>query len=133
MKYVLDTDTMIYFLKGRESVTHSILKHSLKELTTTIINQTELLFGAYHSSKREHNLTTVEGLLSNLHVIPFCNKSSHIFAEQKALLIKQGHIIPDMDLLIASIVLCHQGTLVTNNTKHFARIKKLKLENWCTP
>jgi len=43
-----------------------------------------------------------------------------------------GRIIEDMDILIASIVLANEGTLVTNNTAHFNRIKGLKLEHWIT-
>ena len=35
-----------------------------------------------------------------------------------------------MDLMIASIALNHQFTLVSNNTKHFQRVEKLDLENW---
>lgn len=34
------------------------------------------------------------------------------------------------DLLIAAIVKFHDGILVTNNLKEFARIKGLKIENW---
>lgn len=34
------------------------------------------------------------------------------------------------DLLIASIALAHEATLVTRNLKHFRQIPNLKLENW---
>jgi len=34
------------------------------------------------------------------------------------------------DVLIAGTVLAHQGVLVTNNTREFARVPKLKLDNW---
>ena len=34
------------------------------------------------------------------------------------------------DLLIASIALARQATLVTRNLKHFQRIPNLRLENW---
>jgi predicted nucleic acid-binding protein len=36
----------------------------------------------------------------------------------------------DMDLLIASICMANDLTLVSNNTRHFGRIAGLKLENW---
>ena len=41
-------------------------------------------------------------------------------------------MLADMDLMIASIVLANSGILVTNNVKHFERIKKLQFENWAT-
>ena len=68
--------------------------------------------------------------LNNMTILPFCEDSSYIFAEQKAVLKKGGNIIADLDLMIASIALNHKSILVTNNTKHFECIKKLKVENW---
>ena len=35
-----------------------------------------------------------------------------------------------MDLLIAATALTMNYRLVTNNTKHFSRIKGLEMENW---
>jgi len=52
------------------------------------------------------------------------------FGELKALLEKNGNIIDDMDLLIASTALVNNMILVTNNVKHFRNIKGLKIENW---
>ncbi len=45
MKYILDTDTLIYFLKGQANVVKSMADISSDQLATTIINHTELLFG----------------------------------------------------------------------------------------
>jgi tRNA(fMet)-specific endonuclease VapC len=38
--------------------------------------------------------------------------------------------VPDADLLIASVVLAADATLVTGNTRHFDRFSGLRLENW---
>ena len=130
MKYVLDTDTLIYFLKGYTNVVERVSNILPEEMTTTIINHSELLFGAFNSVKKKQNLEKIEDFLDKIHILPFCKESSRIFAEQKASLKKHGNIIADLDLMIASIVLRHQITLVTNNIKHFARIKFLKIENW---
>lgn len=131
MKYILDTDTLIYFLKGQTSVVEHISNIPLEEITTTIINHSELLFGAFNSVKKKQNLERIESFLEKINILQFCKKSSRIFAEQKAILKEQGNIIADMDLMIASIALKNQAILVTNNIKHFIRIKKIKLENWC--
>jgi tRNA(fMet)-specific endonuclease VapC len=130
MKYILDTDTLIDFLKGQANVVNQLASLSPNDVATTIINHTELLFGAFNSSQKQQNLTKIQSFLSTIPVLPFCNSSSYIFAEHKAQLKKQGNIIADLDLMIASIALQHRSILVTNNTKHFIRIKKLKLENW---
>ncbi|MFN8592295.1 MAG: hypothetical protein U0031_12620 [Thermomicrobiales bacterium] len=38
-----------------------------------------------------------------------------------------GHLIPDMDLLIAATAIQHDLTLVTRNRRHFARAPRLRL------
>lgn len=130
MKYILDTDTIIYYLKGIPNVVQQFESINLDLLNTSIITHAELLFGAFNSAHKKRNLDMMKAFLSKIPIIPFCENSSHIFAEQKSLLKNDGSIIADMDLMIASICLHNHMTLVTNNTKHFARISKLKIENW---
>ena len=43
---------------------------------------------------------------------------------------KDGEIIDDADLFIAACAVDINATLVTNNEKHFKRIKELKVQNW---
>lgn len=130
MNYMLDTDTLIYFLKGNESVVKSFAKTPLELLHTSIINHAELHFGAHNSAHKKNNLDLIERFLKKMTLLPFCQKSSCIFAEQKAILKKKGQIIADMDLMIASISVANHMTLVTNNVRHFDRIKDLKIANW---
>lgn len=130
MNFVLDTDTLIYFLKGKDSVVENLAKQAADNIYTTIINQAELLYGAFNSAHQNHNLEIVKNFLDKIQVLEFCNKSAYIFAEHKASLKKKGSLIADMDLIIASISLANRMTLVTNNEKHFKRISKLKLDNW---
>lgn len=132
MKYILDTDTLIYFLKGQQSVVERISIVATSDLSTTIINQTELLYGAFNSQKKEQNLKKIQAFLKEIKVLDFSHSASLIFAEHKAQLKKQGNVLADMDLMIASIVLANDGILVTNNVKHFEKIKLLKFENWTT-
>ena len=53
-----------------------------------------------------------------------------MFGKLKADLEKDGKIIDDADLFIAACALANDAVLVTNNEKHFKRIKGLKLANW---
>jgi tRNA(fMet)-specific endonuclease VapC len=129
MKYVIDTDTIIYYLKGKQSVVDGFLRH-FDTISTTMINVSELYFGAYNSEKIKQNLKTIKEFTATLDTLEFCEKSAEIFGEQKAKLKVSGTIIADMDLMIASIAIANKHTLVTNNTKHFERIEGLKLDNW---
>ena len=127
---ILDTDTIIFFLRGEEKIVHRFAARSAEELGTTIVSQAELLYGAYYSGKKKRNMEKVEAFLKEIPVLPFCSQSSRMFARQKAHLKKKGNLLPDLDLMIAGICLAHDLPLVTNNTRHFQRIKGLKLENW---
>lgn len=130
MKYILDTDTLIYFLKGKRAVVEKMSVIEGADLSTTIINKTELLYGAFNSEQKEQNLEKVHAFLGEIKILDFPHAASFLFAEHKAYLKKQGNLLADMDLMIASIVLSHDGILVTNNVRHFQKIKKLKIENW---
>ncbi|HLD84457.1 MAG TPA: PIN domain-containing protein [Coxiellaceae bacterium] len=132
MTYILDTDTLIYFLKGHQQVVEKISIMSRSELSTTIINQAELLYGAFNSTKKSHNLKKIQAFLKEIPILEFSSAAALIFAEQKVQLKGAGKMLADMDLMIASIVLANSGILVTNNVKHFERIKKLQFENWAT-
>jgi predicted nucleic acid-binding protein len=129
-KFLLDSDTLIYFLKGRAEIISAIAKHPPEDLATSRINYTELLYGAYNSSRIEYNLKIIFPFLANFEILEFDQDTAHLFAKEKARLKKSGMIIADMDLMIASIAIAHNLTLVSNNTKHFERVKNLKFENW---
>ena len=50
-----------------------------------------------------------------------------------AQLLQAGISVSRLDLLIASVALVHDLTLVTHNTADFQNIPNLRLEDWLTP
>ncbi|MBA8667423.1 type II toxin-antitoxin system VapC family toxin [Holosporaceae bacterium 'Namur'] len=128
--YLFDTDTVIYFIKGHDAVVEKFISFPLVQLYISDITCAELYYGAYNSEFPERNLRTVNGVIGNLSAVPFNTSASKVFGELKAELKKKGELIADMDLMIAAIAVAGNYTLVTNNVKHFERIKNLKLENW---
>ena len=127
-KYLIDSDILIYFLKGKQEVVQRLSKIPINELYISRINYTELIYGAYNSTKVNQNLKVIEPFLDSFEVLEFTKTSSLIFAKEKARLKKSGNIIADMDLMIASIAIENDCTLISNNIKHFDRIQNLKLE-----
>jgi predicted nucleic acid-binding protein len=126
-KYILDSDILIYFLKGEKEVIKKVLSLQNDELYITIINYTELLYGIYNSNKISQNREKILPFLDNFKILQFDKNASEIFAKLKAKLNKQGKIIADMDLMIASIAISNKAILYTNNLKHFNRIDELKM------
>jgi len=130
MRYIVDSDILIYFLKQHPTVTQKFETTDPDEIGTTIINYAELLFGAYNSAKVKQNLNHIKAFLKTISILSFDQNAAETFAQLKTNLRQSGKIIADLDLIIASICLSNDLILVTNNTKHFGRIDGLKIENW---
>jgi tRNA(fMet)-specific endonuclease VapC len=129
--YLLDTDIIIYWLKNK----YPAIGQKIESLTEdsffiSSISVAELYYGAYNSSRREENITVINELLDEVNVLDFDQEAGVCFGEIKTNLKNQGELICDSDLFIASIAISKSLTLVTNNTKHFDRIERLKIDNW---
>ena len=128
--YLLDTNIVIYILKGHEIVKKNLLKHFHDPISISVITLMELYYGAYKSQKLESNLAKVRALENSIEVISLGKESVEIFGIQKAKLEKSGIPLDDFDIIQVACAMTHNFTLVTNNTKHFERIEGLKLVNW---
>lgn len=130
VKYLLDTNICIAWLKGSPRIKEKLSSHSPEEISISTINVAELFFGAYNSEWIEHNLDNLRKFLSEIEIIDLDMPALEKYGELKTRLRKQGNIIDEFDLLIASICLANGLILVTNNEKHFVRMERLTVENW---
>ena len=128
--YLLDTDTLIYSLKGDSAVKKNLRDHFHDPLKLSVITLMELYYGAYKSQKTASNLAKIKTLELSFEIIPIGEESAEIFGMTKAQLEKAGLILDDLDLIIASCALTNNLVLVTNNVRHFQRIEGLKVTNW---
>ena len=128
--YLLDTNIIIYILKGNEMVKKNLLKHYHDSMSISVVTLMELYYGAYKSQKWESNLAKIKSIENSIEVLSLGKESVEIFGIQKAKLEKLGTPLDDFDLIQAACAMTHNLTLVTNNTKHFERIEGLKLANW---
>jgi len=128
--YLLDTDTLIYNLKGNDSIKRNLELHLEDPIKISVITLMELYFGAYKSEKVAGNLAKIRRIENSFEIVSTGKESAQTFGMLKASLKKSGSPLDDFDLLIASCAMAHNLTLVTNNTKHFSRIDGLKLTNW---
>jgi tRNA(fMet)-specific endonuclease VapC len=131
--YLLDTDILIYSLKGHESVVRHLEIHQHDPLKISVISLMELYYGAYKSKKVTANLARVRWIESVFDVLPVDLSTAGTFGMIKSSLEFQGTPLDDFDLMIAAVALAFNLTLVTNNEKHFCRVEGLKLENWTRP
>jgi tRNA(fMet)-specific endonuclease VapC len=131
MKYFLDTNICIYYLKGMyPKLKDKLLSYNPDRIIIPVITKAELLYGAEKSQKKEENLKRIQQFLLPFHIQEFSDTETQAYATIRNTLEKEGNIIGPNDILIASIVLSNNGTLITKNIKEFTRIKGLKVKDW---
>jgi tRNA(fMet)-specific endonuclease VapC len=131
--YLLDTDTIIYSLKGNDPVIRNLKVHQMDPLKISAISLMELYYGAYKSQQATANLAKVRYIENAFDILPIDFSIAETFGMLKSGLESQGTPLDDFDLVIAAAALTHNLTLVTNNEKHFRRVEGLKLANWTKP
>jgi tRNA(fMet)-specific endonuclease VapC len=128
--YCLDTDILIEYFRGSEAIKRKI--ESLTDddsLGVTWLTFYEFFKGIFVSGKLGE-----EKFLQELHetclILNPSYEAARMGGEIYAALRREGKLINDADILIASIVKSHDAVLVTNNEEHFSRIEGLRIENW---
>jgi len=128
---ILDTDALISLMNGDPSANNAIRALEEKEdrIVTTIISAYEILRGAHISSCPERNLTKVQDVLANVHVLDLtlqaCEEASKIYADLQ----KKGWPIGEYDVLIAGIAKAHAETILTRD-KHFNLVQGISTVTW---
>jgi tRNA(fMet)-specific endonuclease VapC len=128
-RYMLDTDTVSYALRGQGQVAARVLEHRPSELCISAITLAELNFGA--ETRRSQKIRrALRGFTKDVAVVPFDAASADRFAVVAAALATRAQPIGLYDTLVAAQALCLGLTVVTNNTRHFGRVPGLGVENW---
>ena len=128
---MLDTDILSEFLRGNKKVLDKVDEH-LKEhgyVSLSIITYYEILNGLLYKDAKKQ-LARFENFVKLNKVIPMTIRTAKVAATIQADLRKKGTVIGHTDTLIAGIAIASKLQLITNNTKHFQRIKGLRISNW---
>ena len=128
MTYLLDTNVVIAMMAGHAEVVRKMQVAGTASLFVPTIVMHELYFGAYKSQRSVENLRRIDAL--RLNQLDFDAMDARCAAELRLDLQKTGTPIGPYDTLIAGQALARDLTLVTRNTREFARIAGLRVENW---
>lgn len=129
LRYMLDTDSVSYALRGEGHVGKAILNHRPSELCVSAISVGELRYGAHRrASQRLHRI--IDAFTTNLDVVGFDAEAADVYGRLASTLAGRGSPIGQLDALIAAHAMSLGLTLVSNNRKHFARVRGLKVESW---
>ena len=128
--FLLDTDIIIYSLKGVDSVVKQFKDYSDIPKAISAVTYGELIYGANKSQQVTKNLAKIHSLRGIFPIIDVTDSIMECFGGLKADLSKQGITVDDFDLLIGATAISRGYTLVTNNEKHFSKIPGLDFVNW---
>lgn len=136
--YIFDTDTLTHLHKGNVKVRERLSQSPGFEFAITVVTKCEITRGriefllkaddSTHLKRAQEFLFETEALLEQIPTIGFRAKSLNLFDELR---IKPKYRkIGRNDLLVASICLAEDATLVTRNRRHFMQFPNLSVENW---
>jgi tRNA(fMet)-specific endonuclease VapC len=132
MRYMLDTDISSYIIKGGYGpVERHLLTVSPNDLCISAMTRAELIYGLKTLPARHRLHSAVHQFLKIITLLPWEAEAADFHAEIRHQLKTAGTPIGDMDMLIAAHAIAADAVLVTNNLRHFKRIKlPLMMENW---
>ncbi|MBV5300030.1 MAG: type II toxin-antitoxin system VapC family toxin [Rhodoferax sp.] len=129
---LLDTNICIYIINAKPAaVLARFQPHRLGDIGVCSVVAAELAFGVAKSGS-VRNRQALEMFLAPLIIFPFDTPAVWAYGDLRADLERRGTPIGALDTMIAAHALSQQAVLVTNNTREFAKVPGLHLDNWVT-
>ena len=130
MKYLLDTNTLIYYFKGLGNVKERLLVCQPSEIVLSSVVYYELQVGILKSTSPQKRIAQLAILKNQVSWVDFDEKSAEATAQIRVELERMGKPIGSYDVQIAGMAMVNDLILVTHNTGEFGRVSGLKLEDW---
>lgn len=131
MKYLLDSNICIYYLKGRDvGLMRRFNQLRPYNLLLCSVVKAELLYGARKSKDITTTLNSFRQFFCRFDSLFFDDDAAEKYGALKSQLQQAGTPIGPNDLLIASIALAHNLILITRNHREFSHVHDLKIEEW---
>ncbi len=127
MRYLVDSDYVADWLKGRPEAVTVLSTLAPEGLAISLITYGEIYEGIFYGSNPQKHEHGFRQFLRQADVLPFTKPIMKRFAHVRGRLRQTGSIIGQADILIAATALHHNLTIVTRNVRHFARIPNLRL------
>jgi len=134
MAWLLDTNAWIHYLKSPSSpIAARLQRCTPSDILICSMVRAELLHGAMKYGNPERRMTIVNETLAPYASLPFDDLAAECYSTIRHGLEKAGSVIGPHDMLIAAICVARGCTLVTSNTREFARVPGLLIEDWLVP
>jgi tRNA(fMet)-specific endonuclease VapC len=127
---LLDTNICIYIINTKPpAVLARFQQYRLGDIGLCSVVAAELAFGVAKSGSAR-NRQALEMFLAPLTILPFDESAAWAYGDLRAVLERCGTPIGSLDTMIAAHALSQQALLVTHNTREFAKVPGLQLDDW---
>ena len=132
MRYLIDTDTASYFLRGGYPDLDRRLRAAIRagEAAISAMTRAEMRYGQYSTTMGLPRIRLQDSFLQEIPNLDWTPQAADEYGHLRAELEKAGTPIGILDTQIAAHALALDLILVTNNQKHFKRVEGLRTENW---
>ena len=128
---LLDTSVCVGWLTAQDlGMKRQLTSLKRDDVALCSVVKAELLYGARASARVRENLEKLEPLFALFPSLPFDDAASEHYGAMRAQLRRAGTPIGGNDMLIASIALAADATLVTRTEKEFRLVPGLRVEVW---
>ena len=129
--YMLDTNICIYILKNKPAAVRKKFR-VVKYLCISSVTYGELCFGIENSEldTRQSRWEQLADFTQRLAIDSWNEEAARHYGVIRAHLKRSGNMIGNNDILIAAHARSTSSVLVTNNTREFARVPDLTIEDW---
>ena len=129
MTFLLDTNIRSAHMRRPAQLAHRFIQH-LDHLAIPTIVLGELYAGAYKHPATGRLLGLIDELLEEVKVLDFDAHCAKEFGRLRGDSLRTGTIYSTVDLMIASVAIVHDLTLVTHNTQDFQNVPGLRIVDW---
>jgi tRNA(fMet)-specific endonuclease VapC len=120
-------------MRGDEKIINEIKSQEPSDLSLCTITLAEIYYGIEKSPvKKKERRNRIERICSLLEIYPFDELAARKYSIIRTQLEKDGLVISERDLQIASIAMANKLIVVTHSVKEFNRIDKLDVKDWAT-
>lgn len=132
MSFLLDSDICSAYLRRPSPLFPRFMQYSGR-LWISTITLSDLYTWAYKQDDPTVILDKVQDFLRDVQLLTFDEICALELGKLRGSLLRQGITVSPVDLMIESIALVHNLTLVTHNTADFQNIPGLRLDDWLMP
>lgn len=131
-RYMLDTNMCIYLMKSQpEEVARRFAQCHVGDVVMSAITYAELEYGVAVAANPERERVNLANLIEDIPVAPFDGAAGAAYGPIR--MATRGSKKDHLDKLIAAHAVALGVTVVTNNTKDFAKYPGVITENWLMP